>query len=104
VLLAPGDDAVVPAEDLVMRWAPVTQTITGEGVDIISYQLIIEKDEPPHPHAIGKRGLSLYLPASVTSLSVPNEFLEPNTHYLWEVLAIEISGNQTLSSSEFTTQ
>jgi hypothetical protein len=48
--------------------------------------------------------MSLYLPPTVTSLTVPNEFLEPATHYLWEVLAIEESGNQTLSSSEFTTQ
>lgn len=103
VLLSPAEGATVPTTDLVMRWSPVTQTITGGSVNIISYQLIIEKDEPPHPHAIGKRGLSLYLPASTTSLTVPNEFLEPGTHYLWEVLAIEVSGNQTLSSSEFTT-
>jgi len=104
VLLAPAEGATVPTGNLVMRWSPVTQTITGGSINIISYQLIIEKDEPPHPHAIGKRGLSMYLPASTTSLTVPNEFLEPSTHYLWEVLAIEVSGNQTLSSGEFTTE
>lgn len=104
VLLTPAEGATVPSANLVMSWAPVTQTITGDNVTIIRYQLIIEKDEPVHAHAIGKLGLSIYLPASVTSLTVPNEFLEPGTHYLWEVLAIEESGNQTLSSSEFTTQ
>ena len=104
VLLLPAEGATVPTSNLVMSWSPVTQTITGGSVNIISYQLIVEKDELPHPHAIGKRGLSIYLPPSVTSLTVPNEFLEPGTHYLWEVLAIEESGNQTLSSSEFTTQ
>jgi len=104
VLVSPAAGAVVPATNLVMSWQPVTQTITGRSVTIISYQLIVEKDEPVHLHAIGKRGLSIYLPASVTSLTVPNEFLELGTPYKWEVLAIEESGNQTLSSSEFSTQ
>lgn len=53
---------------------------------------------------IGKRGLSMYLPATVTSITVPAGFLEPATAYDWEVLAIEESGNQTLSSSSFETQ
>jgi|CXWL01.1.fsa_nt_gi hypothetical protein len=104
VLLSPAAGATVPPNNLVVSWSPVTQTITGESVNIIRYQLIIEKDEPVHPHAIGKRGLSIFVPSSVTSVTVPNEFLEPGTHYLWEVLAIEVSGNQTLASSEFTTQ
>lgn len=104
VLVSPVEGATVPSSNLVMQWNQVTQTITGDPITIITYQLIVEKDEPPHPHAIGKRGMSLYLPPSVTSVTVPNEFLEPGTHYLWEVLAIEESGNQTLSSSEFTTE
>jgi len=104
VLLFPAEGATVPSSNLVVRWSPVTQTITGEDVTVIRYQLIVEVDEAPHPHAIGKRGMSLYVPASVTRVTVPNEFLEPGTHYLWEVLAIEESGNQTLSSSEFTTE
>ena len=70
----------------------------------ISYERIIEKDEEPHPHMMGKRGLDMYLPASVTSITVPSGFLEPGTAYDWEVLAIEESGNQTLSSSKFRTQ
>jgi len=35
---------------------------------------------------------------------LPQGFLQPGTAYKWEVLAIEESGNQTLSSGEFTTQ
>jgi hypothetical protein len=88
----------------VASWAAVTRTITGGNVNIIAYQLIIEKDEEPHPHMIGKIGLSMYLPASVTSIAVPDGFLQPATAYKWEVLAIEESGNQTLSSGEFQTQ
>jgi len=90
--------------DLVARWTPVAKTITGEPVKIIAYQLIIEKDVEPHPHMIGKLGLSMYVPPSVTSIAVPNGFLQPRTAYKWEVLAIERSGNQTLSSGSFRTR
>jgi len=105
VLLSPAEDAVVPVdEDLLVSWSPVDETIEGSDVNIISYQLIIEKDETPHQHMIGKRGLSMYLPASVTEIPIPKEFLEPGTDYKWEVLAIEESGNQSLTSSQFSTE
>ena len=104
ILLSPEEDAVVSADDdLVVSWSPVTKSINGSDVNIISYELIVEKDEEPHPHMIGKRKLDMYLPASVTSIAVPRGFLEPGTAYEWEVLAIEESGNQTLSSSTFRT-
>ena len=104
VLLSPKEDAKVLPVDLAVSWLPVTKSITGGLVTIIAYQLIIEKDEKPHPHMIGKRGLSMYLPASVTNITVPKGFLEPGTSYKWEVLAIEESGNQTLSSGGFKTR
>jgi hypothetical protein len=104
VLMSPAEGATVPAAGLVMDWEPVTQTIDGEPVTIVAYQLIVEKDEEPHPHAFAKRVLSVHVGPSVTSVTVPDEFLEPGTLYQWEVLAIEESGNQTLSSSEFSTQ
>jgi hypothetical protein len=102
-LLSPKEGATVPTRGVVARWSPVTKTITGEPVTIIAYQLIIEKDTKPHRHMIGKFGLSMYLPRSVTSIAVPNGFLEPRSAYNWEVLAIERSGNQTLSSGSFRT-
>ena len=94
----------VPTTGVTARWGEVTKTITGEDVNIIAYQIIVEKDEEPRAHMIGKMGLSMYLPASVTSIAIPDGFLEPGTAYKWEVLAIEESGNQTLSSGEFQTQ
>lgn len=104
-LLSPAAGATVPATALVVSWAPVTQTITGGPVTIIAYQLIVEKDAPPHPHMIGKmNSLSMYLPPSVTSITLPAGFLEAGTPYNWEVLAIEESGNQTLSSRAFVTE
>ena len=103
-LVSPAERATVPVRGLVARWTPVSKTITGEPVRIIAYQLIIEKDVEPHPHMIGKLGLSMYLPRSVTRMAIPDGFLEPRTAYKWEVLAIERSGNQTLSSGSFRTQ
>jgi hypothetical protein len=105
VLVSPEEGAVVSADNaLTVSWNPVTETIDGGDVNIIAYQLIIEKDEEPHRHMIGKIGLSIYFPATLTSTTVPTGFLEPGTAYKWEVLAIEESGNQTLSSSSFRTR
>jgi hypothetical protein len=103
-LTGPAEGATVSIEGLVMSWNPVTQTIDGGPVNIIAYQLIIEQDEQPHPNMIGKIGLSMYLPPTVNSITVPEQILEPGTAYEWEVLAIEESGNQTISSSEFETE
>lgn len=103
-LVSPAEGATVPARGVVARWRPVSKTITGDPVRIIAYQLIVEKDVEPHPHMIGKLGLSMYLPPSVTRIALPNGFLQPRTAYDWEVLAIERSGNQTLSSGSFRTR
>ncbi len=103
-LLAPSKGANVSIENFVARWGTVTRTLQGMPVRIIGYQLIIEKDTPPHPNMIGKWGLSMHLPPTTTSMAISRDFFEPGTAYKWEVLAIAESGNQTLSSSEFRTQ
>jgi hypothetical protein len=103
-LVSPAEGATVPTRGVVADWEAVSKTITGKPVRIIAYQLIIEKDAEPHRHMIGKLGLSMYLPRSVTSIDVPDGFLESDTAYEWEVLAIERSGNQTLSSGSFQTR
>jgi hypothetical protein len=102
-LVSPAEGATVPTRGIVADWEPVSKTITGKPARIVAYQLIIEKDADPPRHLIGKFGLSMYLPPSVTSIDVPDGFLEPRTAYSWEVLAIERSGNQTLSSGSFKT-
>lgn len=103
-LLTPEEEDEVPEdEDLLVSWKTVEETIDGADVEIIAYQLIIEKDEEPHEHMIGKFGLSMYLPPDVTEITIPAEFLEPGTDYQWEVLAIEESGNQSINSSSFST-
>jgi hypothetical protein len=103
-LLSPAEGATIPTIGQVATWSEVTKTITGDDVTIMAYQLIIERDEPPPPNMIGKIGLSMYLPSSVTTVAIPDGFLEAGTAYLWEVLAIAENGNQTLSSGTFSTQ
>ena len=100
----PTKGAIVSADGFEASWGKVTHSIKGEPVEIVGYQLIIERDVAPHPRMIGKWGLSMYLPATTTSMSIPREFLQPKTKYKWEVLAIEKCGNQTLSSGEFSTK
>ncbi|MCI0558771.1 MAG: hypothetical protein MN733_09765 [Nitrososphaera sp.] len=103
-LLTPEEDEEVPVDDLLVSWEPVDKTINGRDINIIAYQLIIEKDEEPHPNMIGTFGLSMYLPPDVTEITIPGEFFEPGTEYEWELLAIEESGNQTINSSSFSTE
>lgn len=103
-LVSPKEGETVPPGELAVSWTPSERALDGSTVNIIAYQLIIEKDEDPHPKMIGKRGLSMYLPASVTAMTIPAEFFEPGTGYLWEVLAIEEGGNQTLQSGTFSTR
>ena len=104
VITSPATDAVVSAEaDLVFRWSPVTTSVCGGNVTITHYQLIVSKLEQPPGAGFGAETVSTHVPASVTAMRVPHEFLQPGTAYGYEVLAIEIGGNQTLSSGEFST-
>ncbi len=105
VLVEPAPGSVVdPDEDLDIVWEPVMETIYGDPVNVTHYQVIVEKDEELTHPGFGRSLFSVHIPASVTSMRVPAEFLEPGSPYKFEVLALEESGNQTLSSSEFETE
>lgn len=43
------------------------------------------------------------VPGRKTSVTVPRQFQQPDTDYNIEVLAIEVSGNQTITEGEFST-
>jgi hypothetical protein len=64
------------------------------GVDVVGYRAIVERERP-------LRVFNTDLAASVTSVTIPAEFLEPGTEYKLEVQAIETSGNQTISEITF---
>jgi hypothetical protein len=84
--------------DTVMRWRRVP---APDGSRIIGYQVLVERETKLR--ALPVVTLDVTMPPTATRLRVPPGFLRPNTEYSWEVLAIEKGGNQTLSSSTFTT-
>ena len=90
-IITPVDGDVVPPDGLVARWASVAGPA---GIDIKGYRVIIEREDP-------LRVLSVDLPPSAASISVPPGFLEPGVEYKLEVAAIEASGNQTLTEISF---
>ncbi|HEY5921269.1 MAG TPA: fibronectin type III domain-containing protein [Kofleriaceae bacterium] len=103
-ITAPAAGAVVSADlDLTITWNPSDTSQCGDDVTITHYQLIVEKaDQPDHP-GFGAETIDVRIPASVTSMRVPHEFLQPGTAYDFEVLAIEAGGNQTITAGEFST-
>ena len=101
-------DTLDPAQPVVIMWVPVTHKLdttsaTGEcgdstDIEIIAYEVIVELEgaEPPQK-------LDIFLPASATSVTVPAELIVAGGEYKFEVLAIEESGNQTITEGIFMT-
>jgi len=67
------------------------------GIKIVQYEVIVS-------NADTGKDLSIELPASATSASIPREFLTPGTEFALEVLAREASGNQTITEVAFRTE
>jgi hypothetical protein len=93
----------VPQDDLVIGWDQVTETVSGGPVEITGYEVIVTKEVEDDPHGFSRPAYDVHLPATADHLPVPAEFLEPDTVYELEVLALEVSGNQTISVGFFKT-
>jgi hypothetical protein len=91
-ITSPTVGATLPRDGVVASWNPVAER---GGIDIKGYRAIVEREDP-------LRVFSADLPASVTRVTIPREYLEPDTDYKIEVQAIEASGNQTLTELEFS--
>jgi len=81
---------------LVISWDAVTGPPVGfpnVPINIVGYQVIVDRTD-------ALRRFDVKLPATATSVTVPPEFLEPGTQYLFEVLAIEAGGNQTITEGD----
>jgi len=94
---------VIDGPGLVVVWEPVTETIDGQPIDIAGYQVIITDEEADDPNGWARPVYDVHVGPTVTALPVPDEFFEFNTIYEVEVLAIEPSGNQTISVGFFRT-
>ncbi len=94
LVLPVEDDDEVDPDNTVIEWQPVPDP---PGSRIVGYQVIVARDQP------SLRVFSADVGPTTTSVTVPPEFMEPGTEYKFEVLAIETSGNQTISEREFET-
>lgn len=100
VLVSPLEGTgLVDPDNAAVVWEAVAP---ANGSPIVGYQVLVVQLDSPFP-AIPKITLDVMMPATARSMRVPPGFLRPDTGYEWEVLAIEQSGNQTLSSSTFRT-
>jgi hypothetical protein len=91
-ITSPASDSTLPPGTILASWNPVPEP---SGINIVGYRAIVEREDP-------LRVFSVDLPASVTSVTVPQEFVESGTEYKLEVQAIEASGNQTLTEVSFS--
>jgi hypothetical protein len=90
-LISPREGERVARDQTVIRWEAGSQP---PGVEIVGYQVVVTRENP-------LRVFSVDLPATVTSVRVPSEFLERNIRYSFEVLAIEAGGNATITQRGF---
>jgi len=102
VITAPADGSVVPDAPLLIDWNAVTEPILSSPnlgpVTIVGYHIVVvEGGGEALPQ------LDIDVPASATSVTVPAQYLKPNTFYNFEILATEASGNQTISEGFFCT-
>jgi hypothetical protein len=86
-IVAPREGEVVDPAAAEIRWHPVT---TPAGVVIAGYRVVVGRFE-------------VTVPAETTSVTLPPELLERGAEYGFDVLSIEANGNQTLSTSSFST-
>jgi hypothetical protein len=92
----PAVSALVDDDTVTIRWDPVTDAPEGfpvQKVTIVGYQVIVES-------------FQVTLPATSTEVTVPREFVESlkRGEHAFEVLAIEASGNQTITEGFFETE
>ena len=99
-----ADQNRVSPSGLTVRWRPVTQTLDGRPVDITGYEVIVTRVNFNDPNGLSRPEYDVHVPPEVTELAVPEGFLQPGTLYELEILALENSGNQTISVGFFTTR
>jgi hypothetical protein len=100
-ITAPADGTVVPDDvPLLIDWNEVNEAILPNlgPVDIVGYHVVVVEG--------GGEALPQFdvdVADTETSVTIPAEYLKPNTFYNFEVLSTEASGNQTISEGFFCT-
>ena len=72
---------------------------------LVGYEVIVtnEDEDDADPNGMSQPIASIHVPPTVTQLTIPTEFLEASTAYELELIAIEESGNQTMTVFFFDT-
>ena len=106
-VIAPAEDAVVDSTvDLVIRWDEVTDSLDGlppgtaDPITIVRYQVIVERDDDDIPEP---KVFITNRRAGARKAVVPASYLARGQEYKVEVLAVEKSGNQTITEVPFST-
>lgn len=98
-----ASSAPVDPDGLTIAWEPVTTTVDGDPITVSGYQVIVTDEEFEDPDGWSRPIYDVHVGPEVTSLDVPPGFLRPATIYEIEVLALEPSGNQTITVGFVTT-
>ena len=80
---------------VLIAWDVVTSSIDGRPLDIVGYEVIVENEVDVN--------FDVKFPANILEMTVPDGLLEPGSDYIFEVLAVEKSGNQTITEGCFKT-
>ena len=92
VVISPAEGAWVAPDNVVIEWGPVT---SPPGITIAGYQVIVEREDPHREFNLRN------LPAETHRVTIAPEFMEAGVEYSFEILAVEVSGNQTITESAF---
>lgn len=106
VITSPQEDDVVDPNDFTVTWEPVTESVAGDPVEVTAYEVIVtnDNDDAEDPHGLAQPVLSVHVLPHVLSLKIPSEFFESGVEYELEVIALEESGNQTITVVFFETE
>jgi hypothetical protein len=94
-------DSLVDLGALAVSWEPVTESLAREGIDVSGYQVIVTSIDDEDPDGWSVPVFDIHLPATATSVTVPDGFLASGAAYELELLVLESSGNQTISLGFF---
>jgi hypothetical protein len=94
-IISPEEESTVEPDNVVVEWERVP---SPPGSRIVGYQVIVEKDEGT------LRVFSADVDKNTTRVTVPPEFMKSGFPYKAEVIAIEKTGNKTISEIEFETE
>ena len=75
VIVFPQEGEVVSSDGFTVMWNHVTTTLDGRPLNRTGYEVILTKDVPDDPNGFSRPALSIHVPPSDTSLTIPSEFL-----------------------------